>query len=392
MSAVVEEKAAAPETSAPEVVAVADLLKPIEGENPAGESLQYAGLHDEIREARRADEDIAMGEWQRELKVADWDEVIELATGALSTKTKDLQVAAWLTEALIKEHGFAGLRDGLKVMRGLHEQFWEKVYPEIDEGDLEARANSLAWMDAQASRALKEVPLTRSPTGTGYSFFQWEESKQFDIPENYESLDSEARDRADAARARAAEDGKVNGEQWRTAKNTTPRKFYEDTTAVLDECWSEFQALDRVMDEKFERQTPGLGTLKKTLDEIRDVVSKIVKEKRALEPQPGEDGAEGDGAGGNGEFALAGGGGGVAGTTGPIRSRQDALRRLGEVAAYFRQTEPHSPVSYLAQRAINWGQMPLDVWLQDVIKDGTMLDHLRETLGLNTSNGGGASE
>ena len=60
----------------------------------------------------------------------------------------------------------------------------------------------------------------------------------------------------------------------------------------------------------------------------------------------------------------------------------EALARLAEVAEYFRQTEPHSPVSYLVQRAIAWGQMPLDTWLADVIKDTSVLEGIRETLGI----------
>ena len=38
------------------------------------------------------------------------------------------------------------------------------------------------------------------------------------------------------------------------------------------------------MDEKFGRQTPGLGRLKKSLDQVRELVEKIVKEKRIEEP------------------------------------------------------------------------------------------------------------
>jgi type VI secretion system protein ImpA len=68
-----------------------------------------------------------------------------------------------------------------------------------------------------------------------------------------------------------------------------------------------------------------------------------------------------------------------------IKARQDAFRRLGEVADYFRRNEPHSPVSYLVQRAIKWGQMPLEMWLEDVIKDGLVLGSLRETLGLQSA-------
>jgi type VI secretion system protein ImpA len=56
------------------------------------------------------------------------------------------------------------------------------------------------------------------------------------------------------------------------------------------------------------------------------------------------------------------------------------------VADYFRRTEPHSPVSYLVQRAVRWGEMPLEAWLQNVIHDEGVLEQLRETLGLKDSN------
>ena len=57
-------------------------------------------------------------------------------------------------------------------------------------------------------------------------------------------------------------------------------------------------------------------------------------------------------------------------------------RSSPENAEFFRQTEPHSPVSYLVQRAITWGQMPLETWLTEVIKDTAVLDGIRETLGI----------
>ncbi|HEY0546755.1 MAG TPA: type VI secretion system protein TssA [Pyrinomonadaceae bacterium] len=388
MSAAAETTSPATETTAT-AASVADLealLAPIAGENPAGESLQYSGLHDELREARRPADNLAQGDWKYETKAADYHQVISLATPALATQTKDLQVCAWLCEALVRLHGFPGLRDGLKLMRGLHEQFWENVYPEIDEGDLEARANSVAWMDRELALAIKEVPLTNAQGGVNYSYLGWEQSKQFDIPENLENLDAGKLAQMEELRAQALEEGKTTGEDWRKAFHNTRRAFYEETWNILNECWDEFQALDKVMDAKYDRQTPGLGSLKKSLDEVRTLVEKLLKEKRILEPDPvadagsaeGEAGATGDGATGIG--------------AGPVRTRQEALRRLAEVSDYFRRTEPHSPVAYLVQRAIKWGQMPLETWLQDVIKDDTVLGQLRETLGLNTPFDGSGGE
>ena len=40
----------------PDVIDIEALLSPIAGENPAGESLQYTPVYDEIREARRSED------------------------------------------------------------------------------------------------------------------------------------------------------------------------------------------------------------------------------------------------------------------------------------------------------------------------------------------------
>lgn len=76
---------------------------------------------------------------------------------------------------------------------------------------------------------------------------------------------------------------------------------------------------------------------------------------------------------------------GPAVATGAIQSRQDALKRLSDVADYFKKAEPHSPVAYLVQRAVKWGNMPLEAWLQEVIKDSSTIENLRETLGIENS-------
>lgn len=356
------------------------LLAPISSDRPSGESLQYSGLFDEIREARRADDVLEQGDWKRELKVADWDETVALATDALLAKTKDLQVAAWLGEGLTMLHAFAGCRDGLRVMKGFHADFWDTCYPEIDEGDMEGRANVLAFFDRQVALALRRAPLTRAP-GMNFSWLEWSESRPFDIPETAGgTLEPDAQARLTELKRQAAEENKTSGEDFRKAKAGTPKVFYEDASKALAQCWDEYQGLDRVMDEKFGRQTPGLAELKQSIEEVRRLIDGILKEKKALEP----DALTASGAGVDAEGGEGGAGVvyRVAGASGPIRGRGEALARLGEVAEFFRQTEPHSPVSYLVQRAITWGQMPLESWLRDVIKDTNVLDQIKEVLGI----------
>lgn len=364
--------------SAPQVIDVEALLVPISDDKPSGENLQYSPLYDEIKEARRSEDNLAQGDWEREPKAAEWSTVVELGTSALLSQTKDLQIGAWLTEAVVELHGFVGLRDGLRLMRGLHERFWETLYPEIDGEDLDARANALAWLDSKLEIPLKKVALTNSGSGIDYSYIQWEESTKFEIPAKLEGLDGDEYTRLTELKAQAEAEGKTTSDVWRKAKDSSRRAFYEATYLALNECWEEFQAIDRVMDQRFGRQTPGLGTIKKSLDAVRTLVEKLVKEKRILEPDPVADSGLAAGE------ASSDGSGGVSGSSGPVRDRVEALRRLAEVAQYFQRTEPHSPVAYLVERAIKWGQMPLEVWLEDVIKDGAVLGQLKETLGLDT--------
>jgi len=367
----------------PSVIDLEALMQPISEENPSGESLQYSGLYDEIREARRADENLAQGEWQIELKVADYRQVINLAIPALEKQTKDLQIAAWLSESLVKQYGFAGLRDSLKLLNGFQENFWETVFPEIDEGDMEGRANAVEWMDTQAAFAAKSVVITG---GEGYTFFDYEDSKRFDIPENIATLDSNDQLKYQQLQAQAEKENRVTGDRWRKAKAASRRAFYEALSFVLEECSTEFKELNRIAEEKFDRnQTPGTTNLNKVLDDVQTLVKKLLEEKRAEEPDAADETTAAESGGGEETDGATGGGVRTMTTAaGAIQNRQDALKRLADLADFFRKTEPHSPISYLVQRAVKWGEMPLENWLQDVIKDETVLYQLRQTLGFNT--------
>lgn len=375
------------ELQQPSVVDLDGLLQPIEGENPSGESLRYTGLYDEIAEARRADDTLSRGDWQEELKVADYRKVIDLAVPALTSRSKDLQIGAWLSEALIKLHGFVGLRDSMKLLANLQDQFWDTLHPEIDEGDMSGRANAIAWFDTQAALSVIGVPFTG---GGGYSMLDYEDSKVYDFPENIEMLDTAEQVRLNELKAQAEAQRKVTGEMWRKAVAATRRAEVETVNFAVEECWTEFNNLNRVIEEKYDRnQMPGLSGFRKSLDSVHTQIKKLLEEKRIEEPDETDE-VEGEEGAVNGDGTARSSGG--ASTTGAIQNRRDALKRLAEIADFFQKTEPHSPISYIVQRAVKWGNMPLEVWLQDVIKDETVLFNLRQTLGFNTNTPDGNSQ
>lgn len=365
----------------PSVIDLDALLQPISDESPSGESLRYSGIYDEITEARRADENLNQGEWVTDLKVADYGKVIDLAIPALTTQTKDLQLAVWATEAVTIKHGLAGFRDCLLLLYGLHETFWDTVHPEIDEGDMEGRANAMSWLDVQGAFALRTAPFTGS---RGYGFKDFENAKKYDFPENLDVLGTEEQTRLTQLKAEAEKTRSVTMSIWNVERAETRRAAMETINVTVEECKAALSSLNRIVEEKYDRnQTPGFSNLRKMLEDIDEQVKKLLEEKRLEEPDEVDEEvvvASGEAPSERGE------GGSLAGA---IASRKDALRRLGEIAAFFQKTEPHSPVSYLVQRAVKWGNMGLDSWLQEVVKDQSVLFQLRETLGVDAGTDGG---
>jgi type VI secretion system protein ImpA len=369
--------------SSPEVIDLASLLKPIPGENPSGESLRYTAIYDQIQEARRSDDDLNQGDWKRELKSADWRQVVTLSAAALSTKSKDLQIAAWLTEAAVRLHGYPGARDGFRLLLGLHQNFWDSLYPQPEDGDMEVRAGALEWLNDKLPQALLALPLALPvESGEAYSYLRYQESR---------AVDELGRKNQDLMKGALAE-GKITGEQFDKAAAAAPRSFYEGLTADIGESLQACVELTALVDEKFGRDAPSLIAIKKALEDCRDAVAPILKKKRELEPDPvspapDPSAANGAPATSNNIAIISATAATVAGTAAilPLEpaDRADALRRLEAIAAYFQRTEPQSPVSYLVQRAVRWGQMPLEEWLNDVIGDQGVLAHIRETLGLN---------
>src|SRR5579863_3513544 len=240
-----------------------DLLNPISGENPSGANLRYAPVYDKIKEARRQDDDAPQGEWQHERKVADYKQVIKLAGDALATKSKDLQLAAWLTEALLRTDGFSGLLAGLKLLQGLVETFWDSLYPELEDGDAEFRAAPLDWVGSRLDQAIRNVDLTRQ----GHDWFQFKQSRQI-------GYEADANDEVKlAARTQAIADGKVTAEEFDAAFSATPKTFYVQAKQNLDDCLAAIDSLNEVCEAKFGDMTPGFSGLRTSLEEVRSTVN-----------------------------------------------------------------------------------------------------------------------
>lgn len=353
------------------------ILKPISGDKPCGVDPRDGVSFELLKEARREEDAASQGDWKREVKVADWPKAIQLATKILSTEGKDLQVAAWLTEGLVRKHGSAGLRDGLKILRGLHEQYWDSFYPSIEDGDLEFRGGRLEALNKILPVAILNMPLVHPPGGPAYSCWQYKESQEVENLRRGAATDGERKRQL----AEALEEGKLEGEKFDKAVAATPLSHCSTILENLNQSWDEFERFERTLDEKYRPEAPSLRLIKEALSECRSLMNSIVRKKGGVGAptvnQPDIAPREADMAP---VVQMTASGSGIM----PV-DRTDALRRLGAVAEFFLRTEPHSPVAYLVQRAARWGEMPLEEWLQEVIKSEDVLGNVRETLGLTQS-------
>src|SRR5277367_6521493 len=152
------------------------LTAPVPVAPPCGEWLRYEGTYEQIRDARREDDiGLPQGVWQTELKRANWDAVEQLCAEALTRRSKDLQLAAWLLEAWIQLDSFAGAARGIELMRRLCSAYWEQMFPALD-ADMESRLAPIQWVNDKLSRRLRLLRLTQ-PTMEGipaYSLAEWD--------------------------------------------------------------------------------------------------------------------------------------------------------------------------------------------------------------------------
>ena len=330
-----------------------DLLNPIPGDSPSGTNLRYAPVFDKIKEARRQDDDAPQGEWQRERKVADYKQVIKLAGEALAAQSKDLQLAAWLTEAVLHQEGFSGLQQGLCLMRGLIQNFWDTMYPEVEDGDLELRSAPLEWVGTRLDDPVRKAPLTRG----GFSYYKFKESRTVGSEE-----DAAQSEQKREAREQAIADGKVTFEEFEKDSAATPTVQYEGWVAALDGSLESIESLRTLCDEKFGNYAPSFTPLKTALDEVRNVANQILQKRldqegRRSEPEESEP-----------EAPYAEESGSEAAAAAPARKRKavgglepqdldEVTPRLAALARFLRQQDASSPAPYLLLRGYRWGEM-----------------------------------
>lgn len=91
----------------------------------------------------------------------DWNKVLHLAAKILREKSKDLLVAAYLSVALLKTEGLAGLAAGTAILRDLLLTFWDDLYP--SKKRMRGRVNAVEWWAEKVREGISGMEAQRWP-------------------------------------------------------------------------------------------------------------------------------------------------------------------------------------------------------------------------------------
>lgn len=355
--------------ASPEVFDIESLLQPINDDSPVGEDLRedrsadskFYAIKDARNNARTAERNSMFDEDAGSVYL-EWQPILDMAPEILRDYAKDLEIAAWYTEALIRFEGYAGLRDGFKLLKGLMENFWDDLYPEPDEDGMETKVAPLTGLngdggDGTLIMPIKSVLLTEM---TSYGEFRYWQYLQ--VSEAAKIQDEEQQEQ------RLSSIG-FGMDTLELAVENSSDEFCRNTLEDLEAALEAFMEMTAVVDEKAGlADAPPSSNVKNTLEQVLAGYKHLTRNKIIIiedDDEAGDASEEGSDSGAGG--GKASGGGNVVAEA--IKSREQAFKQLVEIADFFIKTEPHSPVSYLLKKTVRWGRMPLNELMRELLPE-----------------------
>jgi type VI secretion system protein ImpA len=338
---------------------LATLLAPIDGADPAGIDVRLddspSSAYYVIKDARSAAREIEKQLANRPGAAAadggptpdpEWRKIRNQAPKLIAGQSKDFEVAMWLTEALLRLGGFAGLRDGLALSAALLQNFPEGVHPRPDEdGPIATVATVTALAGLQSAGALiqplRAVWLSDCLEPGPVAYWQY-----------LIAIDQ----------GRGASQADLSREDFEQSVRRSTPEFLRDLKDDLKGAIDATVALQTQLDARVGRDAPSCGNIRRELETIRELVVNLVGESAEpltpkLESEIVTDGPQ-TVVTKVVQQAVA---------VDAINNREDAFRQLLKIAEYFRKSEPHSPVAMAVEDAVRRGRMSLQDLVTELI-------------------------
>lgn len=314
------------------------ILAPISDDQPAGEDLSYDNERTELEQAFESSESADAGDAPEK----DWRAILKLIENQFS-RTKDVWLAVYLARAGAASGSLETVELGVQALAGLFEGYWDTVHPQLEELGVPGRK---APCDALSNRRSFLAPLERTV------LMQHPRLGRF-TGADFERFRSEA----------AAADGYG---LFRAALEELGVDALGVAIERLDSIEDALRRADRAFTagaagEETPNYTPVYALLSQTKAAVRSFMP-----GEASGEEAGADEGEGDAGG----AAAGGGGGGKRSVSGAVNSRDDVVRVLDLIGAYYRSHEPAHPMPLMLERAKGWVTMDFVTLMKDLAPDG----------------------
>jgi type VI secretion system protein ImpA len=305
----------------------------------------------------------------------DWRKILELAPKILKQESKDLEVACWYAEALLRRYGFVGLKDALLLIQGLIEQYWPSLFPQPDEDGLETKVAPLTGLNGAGQEGVLMPAIRATVITQGQSvgpFATWECQKALS---NQRIQDEENREREIQKLGFSLLD-------IEKAIQETSTDFLIQLRDALIDSIDLYRAIGQQLDELCGLQeAPPTSLVVSTLEDSLSILRHLAQHKfpssdTTLDASESEI-HDADQASVKPQ---------TSGAAGPIATREQAFKQMLEIADFFRKREPHSPVSYILEKAVKWGNMTLSELMRELISDSGALDQYCKLTGVKAED------
>ncbi|HEY2342744.1 MAG TPA: type VI secretion system protein TssA [Chthoniobacteraceae bacterium] len=318
------------------------LLAPITPDNPSGDDVSYDPAFQEL-------DTLVAGKPETQFSAAepaDWSQVRAHCL-ALLERSKHLRLIVTLSAAVLRTEGLSGFRDGLKVIEGDVRGFWPTLYPRLDpedNNDPTERINILASLS---------MPL--GVTGDPYNIIEGLRKSPLSASAQMGrfSLD-------DVTRSQTGEAGAPSVAQVDASFLDTRPDVLQERHAAVSEALALVKSLGSAMSDLVgAERMPNFDLLNSTLREIEKAITRHL---------PSAEGAPAPEAAGPADSAPAAAPAAARGPgiSGGIETREDVIRAIDMICAYYKRREPCSPVPLLLERAKRVAQMDFLTLVQDL--------------------------
>lgn len=356
----------------PNTVNIEALVAPVSSDKPVGEDIRedrsptsdYYAIKDARNSARAAERSAMFDDTDADL-LAPWRDVARFAEKILTEKSKDLEVASWCTEALIRLHGFSGLRDGFQLIDRLLEDFWDGLYPLPDEDGIETKVAPLTGLNGDGGDGTLMMPIRSAaitPEGdcSEFSFFQHQQARDADRIAD-----------EDAKTARIETLG-YSLEAVNLCVNSASDDWAQNLIETIETALGHFGNMNNALRERCGHEAPPSTNISSLLDEVLRTARFIYKNQLqsiAQSEAVAQNDAPSSETGSDMPVEAGVADNRLSVPTGPVSSREDALGLLEQAAKYFRTYEPHTPLAPSLERLIGWGRMTVSELMAELLPD-----------------------